>query len=164
MVLSPGARWEPKRWPAESFAESGKYFYKAYGWVAVIVGSSGEAELAKKVAGIIGKPAVSVAGQTSLPLLAAILKKSKLVISNDSGVMHLALAVKTPTLALFGPTHPSLGFAPLQSHGVVVEHPLFCRPCSIHGSRPCYLKTHACLKGISPAEVIEASKKIVSYP
>ncbi len=155
LVLAPGAKWPVKRWPAEYFSEVARA-YREKGWNVVVVGSEEERGLAARVCGQAGAFMVNLAGQTPLPLLAAVLQKAKLGVSNDSGIMHLALAVGTPTVALFGPTHYGLGFRPWQSQCRVLEKDLFCRPCSLHGRRACYLKTHQCLRSILPQEVIEA--------
>jgi D,D-heptose 1,7-bisphosphate phosphatase len=91
--------------------------------------------------------------------LAAILARSRLTISNDSGLMHLSSAVGTPVVALFGPTHQSLGFAPRGLFDRVVEVDEFCRPCSIHGKGACHREQRYCFTRISPEMVYQVARE-----
>ncbi len=89
----------------------------------------------------------------SLVEAAALVASAHLVVAGDTGLAHLAAACGTPVVSLFGPTIPAFGFAPVGEGHTVVEHPLPCRPCSVHGTRPCWRGDHACLAGITPDEV-----------
>jgi len=107
MVLLPGAARGPaKRWPPERFAEIGRRVRDSTGLGMAVLGSEQEQTICAEVADGIGNGAVSLAGQTSLPLLAAVLAAGRIVLANDSGGMHLATAVGTPVVAVFGLTDP----------------------------------------------------------
>ncbi|MBN1269820.1 MAG: lipopolysaccharide heptosyltransferase II [Kiritimatiellae bacterium] len=105
-ALLPGAARGPaKRWPAEGFAEAGRLL-AAQGWGLAVLGAPAEAEMCGRVAGEIGAAAVSLAGRTSFAEWAAALKACDIVVANDSGGMHVAAAVGTPVVAIFGITDP----------------------------------------------------------
>jgi ADP-heptose:LPS heptosyltransferase len=88
--------------------------------------------------------------------VAAALARCRAVITGDTGLGHLAEAVGVPVLALFGPTVPAFGFAPWRPESRVLERPLACRPCSLHGEKPCRYGHRDCLAGLSPEEVLAA--------
>jgi D,D-heptose 1,7-bisphosphate phosphatase len=82
-------------------------------------------------------------------LLSQIIAGARLTLSNDSGLMHLSSAVGTPVLGIFGPTHPALGFSPRGIWDRIIEVDEPCRPCSLHGQKPCYRPERYCLTRIS---------------
>jgi histidinol-phosphate phosphatase family protein len=93
--------------------------------------------------------------------LLTVFANADLVVANDSGLMHLASAVGTPVVAVFGPTHPSLGFAPQGQFDRVADVDEYCRPCSLHGKKPCFRDKHHCFERISPDRVAaEASEML----
>ncbi len=93
--------------------------------------------------------------RTSLRETCALLYHASVLITGDSGPMHLAASVGTPVLALFGPTTAVWGFYPAGSRDSVLETDLPCRPCTLHGKKRCS-RDHACMKGISPDQVMQA--------
>jgi heptosyltransferase-2 len=106
--IFPGAARGPaKRWPASHYSQLGIRLAKDKGMAVVIFGAPNETGLCSEIARDIGDLAIDIAGRTSLPSLAAALKACDLVVCNDSGGMHLAAAVGTPVLALYGLTDPS---------------------------------------------------------
>jgi ADP-heptose:LPS heptosyltransferase len=96
-----------------------------------------------------------------LPILAGLLAFSRLTVSNDSGVMHLSAAVGTPTAGLFGPTHPSLGFAPLGEKCVAVTTDESCSPCSRHGASPCYRDERYCFTNMDAGMIIGQIREVL---
>jgi heptosyltransferase-2 len=96
-----------------------------------------------------------------LPVLAELLSSASLTISNDSGIMHLSAAVGTPTVGLFGPTHPSLGFTPLGANCSAVSTNESCSPCSRHGSSPCYRDDRYCFTRMEPAIIMQHVRKVL---
>jgi heptosyltransferase-2 len=152
-AICPGAEYGPaKRWPLPNFIEVGKRLSE-HGSV-VILGAPGDAaraaELAEQLPG-----AVNRAGQTTLAEFMAELEKSRLVISNDSGAMHLASALGVPTVAIFGSTEPALT-GPLGARTAVLRHHVPCSPCFL---RECPLD-FACMNSITPAMVLAAAEKL----
>ena len=95
-----------------------------------------------------------------LPGSAALLKHARALIAGDTGAMHLATAVGTPVLALFGPTVEAFGFFPYHAKATVLQRELGCRPCSAQGGPCCPLGHHRCLQDLQPDEVLEALRKL----
>jgi heptosyltransferase-2 len=107
----------------------------------------------------------NLAGQTTLAESAAILAGAQIVVSNDSGPLHLGLALGSRAVAFFGPTVSAFGFAPVgHPRAVVLEKKMLCRPCSLHGSRACPLGHHACLRSISVEETLAAIACLLDTP
>jgi heptosyltransferase-2 len=77
--------------------------------------------------------------------------------------MHIASALGVRIIAIFGPTTPKFGFAPYGKDNIILEKQLSCRPCSLHGSKPCKYKHYKCLNEIKPKEVISAVKSLLKY-
>lgn len=104
--LSPGSRWETKRWPADRFAETYRGLAERHQGSYLILGGPGEESVAAEVESAVGGPGLNITGKTTLRQLAAILEQCDVVLTNDSGPMHLAAAVGTRTVSLFTCTSP----------------------------------------------------------
>jgi len=89
------------------------------------------------------------------------MSKCDLIVTNDSGLMHLAVALSVPVVAIFGPTHPSLGFAPLGDNDRVICDNVDCSPCSLHGEKKCRMIQKYCFEKISPQRVKEEVESIL---
>ena len=153
--LGPGATYGPaKRWPEEKWIELGKIL-AGRGWRMLIFGSAAEADLCRRIAAAIGGGAVSCAGETDLRQSAALLSRCRFFVSNDTGVMHLAAAVGTTVVALFGSTNPDWT-RPWGSGHVVIYQKEPCSPCY---GRTCRYGHYHCMTKISAASVIEAIDK-----
>lgn len=105
---------------------------------------------------------INVIGKTSLKEMLLIVKYAKLFIGNDSGITHIASSFNVPSIVFFGPTVLSFGFEPFSERYKVfeVKH-LPCRPCSVHGEKPCKRKDYACLAWIEPELVFEGILKFI---
>lgn len=155
VALAPGARWASKRWSPERFAEVGDAL-AAHGAQLVLAGGPGDAkELEAVRAALKCRPIGDTAG-LDVAGLAAVLARSAVLITNDSAPSHLAQAVGTPVVAIFGPTS-SRRWGPLPGAGATVSLPLACSPCSNHGRRGCPLGHHACLAELPADPVIAAA-------
>ena len=122
IAMIPGAaRGASKQWPAERYAEAGRRLAAETGGTVVLLGTAGEAPLCEGVRVAIGAPAVSLAGRTSLAELSGALETADAVLCNDSGGMHLAAAMGTPTVAVFGITNPAQT-GPLGERTRVLQH------------------------------------------
>ena len=150
VAIAPGAQHATKRWPESSWAELARRMAEA-GLRVVVVGGREDVEAGEGIVAASG--AVSVAGALDLPGSAAVLEGARALASGDTGVMHLATAVGTPVVALFGPTVREFGFFPYSSRATVLERELPCRPCSTHGGPACPLGHHACMREIGVDEV-----------
>lgn len=160
-VLAPGAKWPTKEWPEEYFAELAHQLDAQLGLVPVFIGSGQERDKCENIAAQCGGRAKSLAGLTNLPTLAAILAQAEILVSNDSGPLHLGLAAGTRAVGLFGPTVSHFGFTPIRHpRAMVLENPLPCRPCSLHGGLKCPLGHHDCLRRITPGAVLQAVRSM----
>lgn len=144
-----------KMWPSEKFAE----LIDRLDEVAkvVLIGSKSEQEVADKVLGLVKSSPVSLVGKTDLPALAAILSRLDLYITNDTGPMHLAAAVGTKVIAIFGPTSAE-ETEPMGEEHHVVCHQADCAPC---WKRICPID-HKCMEAISVDEVFGVSRDALS--
>jgi len=154
LALIPGAKHETKRWPGKYWAELVHTLDP--GRAVVIIGSAGDVskELSEALKG--REKVYNLAGETSLIEAAAALKSCSAAVTGDTGPMHLAVAVGTPVVAIFGPTVREFGFMPFRAGGEVLENRLWCRPCSAHGTNQCPLGHHKCMRLTKPADVLEA--------
>ena len=161
LAVAPGASHGPKRWPAERFARVADHMARFRDMRVLLLGSEADRSVTGEVANAMGRPAVDWTGATDLALLPAAVQRCALLVSNDSGPMHVATAVGTPVIGVFGATHPRLGFAPVGPADTAVTLDLPCSPCSLHGNRACRFRTHACMEDLDPRRVIaEAERRI----
>lgn len=160
VALAPGSQWETKRWTLEGFIGVGRKL-ESQGFKVAIVGAPNEKEICQKLADALKNPA-NLCGQTNIFGLAQALKETRLLICNDSGAMHVAGAVGTPVVGIFGPTVPAQGYSPWQEKATVVEAELDCRPCGKHGHHTCPIGTHDCMKKVEAAYVLRAAKPFLS--
>ena len=160
VALAPGSVWGTKRWP---------YFPELAQLLAprarvIVVGSSEDAPLADAIT--TAEPsAVDATGQLSLLASAELIGRCGAVVTNDSAPLHLASAMGTPTVAIFGPTVPDFGFGPLSPRASVVgEDTLPCRPCDRHGPQQCPLGHHRCMRDLAPSLVAERALTLLQTP
>jgi heptosyltransferase-2 len=162
VILNPGAAYGPaKRWPAERFAELGGLFRTRAGADILLVGSAGEQELAGAIAAAVGGSVMNIAGRTSLRELAAVIGLGRLFVTNDTGPMHIADALGTPILAVFGPTDPAVtgpvATGSVATGSAVLKIDVPCWPCLY---RKCPYD-HRCMAGIGPGEAFEAGRRLL---
>ena len=156
LAISPGARWATKRWSVKGFAHVAEEVAEKKKAALVIFGTQDETPLIEELCNHLPPhiPVFKGSGQLSLMEVAAILQQCELLLSNDSGLMHMAAALKTPIVSIFGPTSPEFGFTPFRAPHQIVSLPLPCRPCSSKGSPRCPKKHHHCMKKISSSQVL----------
>lgn len=155
VVISPGSAWLTKRWPPERYAELAAKLVEI-GHKVVLVGSPGERALTEQIAKQM--PVVNLAGKMPLDEVITLVANAKMLVCNDSMILHIGSAVKTPTVAIFCATTESMGFGPWQnpSARVVERTNLSCKPCGRHGGNHCPTGTHACMLGVGAEEVQRA--------
>lgn len=158
-ALAPGAAHATKRWPAERWQALAREL-AAQGMTLLLLGGPGDTAVAEAVAQAAGGRVVDAAGRTGLQETGALLRRASVLVSGDTGVMHMATAVGTPVVALFGPTVRQFGFFPYTERARVVELELGCRPCHAMGSSACPLGHHLCLRGIEPARVLDVVREM----
>ncbi len=154
--VHPGARWDTKRWDEERFVKVCRILLDTTGCKIVLFGDAPERDLVQRIKQtLFGERVVEAAG---LPLgkLAGLIGRCNCLITNDTGPMHMATALSVPVVAIFGPTHPKLGFAPLGSKNVILCADAECSPCSLHGEKRCSKQSRICMELIKPEMVVDA--------
>ncbi len=164
IALAPGSVWNTKRWPKEHFIDlAGKLLGE--GISVALIGGAGDRALCGEIEALAGDARLlNAAGKLSLLQSAELISRCRVLVTNDSAPMHLAVGVRTPVVAIFGATVPEFGFAPLGSNDAVVEtRGLSCRPCSIHGGDVCPIRTFECMKRITAATVLDKVHTVLSH-
>jgi heptosyltransferase I len=151
LVMAPGSIWETKHWRTEAFAEVARHFMRK-DFAVVLTGSARERAVCGAVAAA-APGARNLAGETSLSELAALIRRSTICLSNDSGPMHLAVALDRPVVGIFGPTDP-IWVGPYRHPDAVLKAKLPCSPCYLRELSRCP-HDHACMEEISAAAVID---------
>jgi len=155
VAMNVSARWPTKRWPAASFAEVADRVRQEGCGAVVMIGGPEERADAAAVNGMMKTPAIDLAGATTVGILPALLSRASLLITNDSGPMHVAAAVGTPVVALFGPTS-AVRTGPYGAGHEVLTGKVPCRPCF---SRTCHNALPLeCLRTVSPEQVLAAAR------
>ena len=150
VAIAPGTNWETKEWRREGFAEVARHFLQKR-YAVTLVGSERERAVCEAVA-TLAPGAVNLAGETTLPELAALLRRAAIAVTNDSGPMHLAVALDRPVVSIFGPTDP-VWAGPYRRDGAVIRVELPCSPCYLRELSRCNFD-HACMKDVGAAAVI----------
>lgn len=158
VAICPGGNWNPKRWPAENFAALSDCLADKFGAKIIITGAKKDVGLAEDIERMMKHKPINISGMTSLKELGAIFEKSALVVANDTGSMHLAVAMKGKVIALFGPTSPQLtGPYGKGNYRVIFNN----KSCEV----PCYDVTceeNSCMKMISVQEVQKVAEEMLS--
>jgi len=160
--ISPGARWENKRWPAERYAALVARLAEECPQLRfAVLGAASDRALAEAVCA--GRPdrCVNLAGKISLPEMVEWIRRCRVLVSNDTGPMHVAAALGTPVVALFGPTDPRRT-GPYDQVDHVLQHPLACVPCL--KSRCSHAPPLECLRLISVDQVCEEVRQRLGEP
>jgi lipopolysaccharide heptosyltransferase I len=157
-ALVPGTMWETKHWDPERFAEVGLWL-KQRGFGVVLLGTRRERTRCQAIAKMC-PGAIDFSGQTTPAQLAAILKRAAICVTNDSGSMHLAVALERPVVSVFGPTNP-VQIGPYGRPEAVVRVAVPCSPCNFRQLSQCP-HGHACMRQVSAAMVIERVESALS--
>ena len=150
LMMAPGTVWETKHWGEDKFAEVARHFLQQ-GFAVVLSGSRRERGVCDAVA-LRAPGAVNLAGETALSELAALTRRSTICATNDSGPMHLAVALGRPVVSVFGPTDP-LWIGPYRRANAVLRADLPCSPCYLRQLSRCP-NGHACMKDVAASAVI----------
>lgn len=158
--IAPGSVWATKRWSNPKYIELIKKLIVSKYSVLLIGGDEDKIICSNIESSVNSNQLINLCGKLSILQSAVAIKKSKTLVTNDSAPLHIASAVNTPCVALFGPTVQEFGFTPIGNSYIIVEKNLECRPCTPHGGEYCPIWTHDCMEMISVEEVFEAIKKI----
>jgi heptosyltransferase-2 len=160
VCLAPGAGFFTKRWPPEYYRQLICLIKAHLNLKIVILGGSGDTAIGEQLSH--SDDVFNFCGKWNLLECAVIMSKGLAVVSNDTGLMHIATAVQKPVVAIFGSSVVEWGFAPFRSEHILVEQSnLICRPCSHIGRHECPQKHFRCMMEISPARVFEALQSLL---
>ena len=150
IVLAPGSAWGTKRWPY--YAELAERIGADHR--IVVIGGKSDCDAATEIARRVSSaPVLDVCGQLSILASAEMIGRARAIVTNDSAPQHLASAMETPTLTIFGPTVPDFGFGPLAPQRATAGVAgLACRPCDRHGPKRCPLGHWRCMRDLSVDE------------
>ena len=157
VLICPGSiNSRAKRWPAERYAAVADRFMET-GASVTLIGSPAETEVSAQVCRLMRKQPIVLTGKTSVAEATAIIRVAGILITNDTGPAHIASAVGTPVLVIFGPTNPltTRPFAPVAE---IIRHPPDCAPCML---RDCPID-HRCMTAITPEEVFQRACAMIT--
>ncbi|MEJ2050249.1 MAG: glycosyltransferase family 9 protein [Calditrichota bacterium] len=157
IVMAPGARHFTKRWPPEYYQELIRMLFSEKGWRTILIGGKDDTDIIHKIlSGLPEGIAVSASGKLCLAETAGLIRRTALMVSNDSGLMHVGSAMNVRLVAIFGSTVQELGFFPWSLWAIVLENRgLYCRPCSHIGRATCPEKHFRCMTEIQPQKVLQ---------
>lgn len=162
LAIHPGASCPSKIWPNERFAEVADRLSEKYGLKVLVIAGTQDAGLALQVIQNMHFPALNLAGRASLSQLASLLKRCRLLISNDSGPIHIAAALNTPVISIFGRNQKGLSpkrwGPPAGGRNFVLHKQVGCLECLAHSC----VKEFACLKAISVEDVVKAAETMLN--
>jgi lipopolysaccharide heptosyltransferase I len=150
-VLVPGTIWQTKHWHVQGFAEVARHLSRR-GYGVVLAGSSSERNRCRAVAELCPE-VLDLCGQTTLSDLAALIRRAAVCVTNDSGSMHLAVALDRPVVSVFGPTDP-IWVGPYGRPDAVLQAGVSCAPCYLRRLKDCP-HDHRCMHEVTGAMVIE---------
>ena len=154
IVLCPGARWPSKCWPLDYFVSLAAKFRFMGGRIRIaILGTIEDLESGEAIFNAAPNVSLNLVGKTTLPEMLECLSFARVVVANDSGPLHLAVALNRPLVALYGPTHPERT-GPYGRSSSVIQAPVPCSPCQLPNCNS--LVQGECMRGISPDVVANA--------
>jgi len=159
LALFPGAQHPTKCYPIEQYTDVIRLCPE--NWYVWLLGGPADIRLTRELHAALPERSLDLGGRFSLQELIYVINQANAVLSNDSGPMHIAAALGKPQLALFGSTHPRLGFAPQNAKARIICKDLDCQPCSLHGRTRCPQGHFACMRSIAPEEVVAALKTLL---
>ena len=165
ICIHPGAGATVKLWENKGWAQVANTLAQQYGAKVILTGSAEELPLCRAIADEMTTKSIVAAGETSLGGLAAIMARCQLVLGVDSGPLHLAVAMGTPTVHLFGPVD-SRAFGPWgdPAHHIVVTSEMDCIPCNRLDYAPAELHQHPCVRNITVEQVLEVAGRLIQAP
>lgn len=161
--LHPGARDRARRWPPERFAAVGAELRRRFGGTLVIVGDDWERDAVDTVVARLGGACLNLAGKTSLPVLGAVLTRLAVLVTNDTGPAHIAYALGTPSVTIFGGADPATYGPPSAGQHRIVLHEVSCRPSGPTTCPTCPFD-YACLAAVPVARVVEVAASLLADP
>ena len=164
VVICPAASYTNKRWLPKGFADLADSLIVEMDARIIFLGGPKDLDYCEDILLMMKHQTYNYAGLLSLSESASMLGLANLVVSNDSGMMHLAQSQKRPVVAIFGPTTRELGFFPLPELSEVIEKDVYCRPCTTKGLNRCPRENFDCMNRIETRQVLKACRKMIIRP
>jgi lipopolysaccharide heptosyltransferase II len=163
VVLHAGAQnGHAKRWPFMHWAALADHLTGELGARVILTGSAADAPLTAAICRLARRPVIDLAGRTSLPELVALLERCDLLVSGDSGPLHIAGALGTSVVGLYGPTDPTIS-GPLAQEAIVLRRAIWCAPCyDARATAVCRFHNPVCMKGLPPVAVYTAARRLLT--
>ena len=158
VVVAAGARGHIKRWPKEKFLELIPVLIKEFKIKVILVGDKDDIPVNKYITENLPYPVIDLSAKTTIGGLACLLKKARLLIANDSAVLHIASYLNIPTVAIFGPTDETK-YGPWSEKHAIVKKDIFCRPCQ---KAQCRLGMLKCMSAIKTEDVLRAVREVLT--
>ncbi len=162
ITMAPGSVWPTKQWLPEGFAQTARMLWERHAVYSILLGGKKEEALAEEIRSMGGEGVINSAGALSLLDSAPLIKKSQVLVSNDSAPGHVAAAVGKSVVSIFGPTSPEHGLGPYGTGHTVVQRDLYCRPCGAHGGKRCPEGHFRCMREIQAGTVLQAVEKYLT--
>jgi heptosyltransferase-2 len=157
LSIGLGGTYPTKKWPTPYY----QALLRELGWGAILLGGVAEATDAATIAQSVDQPILNAAGRYSLLETAAAIAEAPLLLTHDTGTLHLGAAMGTPTVVLWGNTVPEFGMGPWQvPHWDIQAHHLRCRPCSKLGFSSCPRGHHDCMRALTPTYVLQVLREV----
>jgi heptosyltransferase-2 len=160
--INAGSVWPTKRWWPNGFALLIQLLMQKHECQILLFGGPEDAAMVADVEQRSGVSCINLVDRIGLRELPAAIGRCQVFVTNDSGPMHVAVARRVPTVAVFCATTPDLGFYPYTSDAIVIGKELVCRPCATHGGRRCPLGTEDCIRQVAPSIVAAAVERLLT--
>lgn len=160
--LIPSAQWPGKRWPVERFRAVIERVIHETDFEILVLGGPSDEFCSDLIRDLPTDRIINTQGKLSIAESAAAIDQCSMVIANDTGLMHVADALGIPSVLIFGPTSADLGCLPFHPLTEVLEHQLWCRPCSKNGEAPCIRGKRVCLEKTTTEDVFSATLRLAS--
>lgn len=161
ITIAPGSVWETKKYPVQNFIELVGYFVRS-GEKIVLIGSNSEKEICNKLEESYNGQVVNLCGKLTILESIELLKRTKLLISNDSAPVHFGMVADIPVLDIYCSTVPEFGFYPYNGKSETISlSNLSCKPCGIHGHKSCPTKTFDCGEKLLPVNIYNKANEMI---
>lgn len=158
--LIPSAQWPGKRWPLYYFRELMEKMVAETPYHFILFGGPSDTFCKDLAEGIASDRLTNLQGKCTIEESGAVLKSCDFVVANDTGLMHMADALKKPSILFLGPTSREMGCLPYHPKSIVLEKTMWCRPCSKNGQAPCIRRERFCLTEVTPQMALDAVKRM----
>jgi len=159
--IIPSAQWEGKRWPTQHFRKTIELLLEKTTEKFFIFGGPSDSFCNELVSSLPTDRVINLQGKLTLEGVFQAFQHVKMCIANDTGLMHVGDAFKIPNVLIFGPTNSDMGCLPFHPQSRVVEHELWCRPCSKNGQAPCIRGRRVCLELTTPELVAQTAEDLL---